>query len=49
MGKGIYMNLTKKWGKGGTRFIKKLAKNNGGTLIFDGYDYKKPIGVVTRY
>ncbi|MCF8433789.1 MAG: C1 family peptidase [Crocinitomicaceae bacterium] len=49
MGKGIYMNLTKKWGKGGTRFIKKLAKNNGGTLIFDGYDYKKPIGVITSY
>lgn len=49
MGKGIYMNLTKKWGKGGTRFIKKLAKNNGGTLIFDGYDYKNPIGVITSY
>ena len=49
MGKGIYMNLTKKGGKGGTRFIKKLAKKNGGTLVYDGYDYKKPIGVVTRY
>jgi hypothetical protein len=46
MDKGIYFNFSKKLFKGGKLFMKKAVKNSYGSLLYDGYDYKKPIGFV---
>lgn len=45
---GIYYNTSKKGGKGGIGWMKKMVKKGGygSRLIYDGYDYKKPIGFV---
>lgn len=49
MSEGIYFNFSKKFFKGGTHFMKKTVKSNYGSyLIYDGYDYKKPIGFVLK-
>lgn len=49
MGKGIYINTSKQKGKGGVKYIKKLAKKYAGTLVYDGYDYDNPIGFIKTY
>ncbi len=45
---GLYYNPTKKLGKGGRGWMKKMVKKGGSSsrLIYDGYDFKKPIGFV---
>lgn len=49
MNRGIYFNFSKKLFKGGKMFMKKTVKKSyNGTLLYDGYDYKKPIGFVLK-
>lgn len=42
--KGVYFSNGKRTFKNGKMFMKKLVKKNGGTLLFDSYDDKSPIG-----
>lgn len=44
MSKGFYFNHTKKLFKGGKLYMKKMTKKKYGTLLYDAYDNKKPIG-----
>jgi hypothetical protein len=45
---GIYHNPTKKGGKGGVRWMKKIVKKGsfGSRLVYDGFDFKKPTGFI---
>ncbi len=47
--KGIYINENKKRFGGGTGYMKKLVKKNGGTLLYDNYDDKHPIAAIIGY
>lgn len=47
-GKGIYMNPSRKKGKGGIRYIKKLAKKHIGEIVYTDYG-SIPIGFVKTY
>jgi C1A family cysteine protease len=48
MTKGIYYNNAKLGGKGGVGFMKKTMKKAGygARLLYDGSDFKKPIGFI---
>lgn len=49
MTEGIYFNFSKKLFKGGKLYMKKKVKKNYGSyLLYDGWDYKKPIGFVLK-
>jgi hypothetical protein len=42
--KGVYLSNGKRTFGFGKMYMKKLVKKNGGYLLFEDYDYKKPIG-----
>lgn len=44
--KGIYMNESLKKGGGGSRYMKRLIKKNGGFLIYSEDNFKIPIAAV---
>ena len=46
MTKGIYLNPSKKKGKGGIRYMRKMAKKSWCTLIYDDWDFDNPIGYI---
>jgi hypothetical protein len=50
MTKGIYYNNSKLGGKGGVGFMKKTVKKagSGAELIYEGGDYKNPVGFILR-
>lgn len=44
--KGIYMNEALKKGRGGSRYMKRLVKKNGGFLIYSEKNFEIPIAAV---